>query len=133
MTRRDLLAIVRANTKPLSPERAAAKEYLLGGACNKRFPADCRRVFQGDPEFDIATWIEREDSQHDTPVPEEVLRSYPHVPRQDFGVCVIAVKGTKVGGAPGLSPDVKRRASMPTRPSFLQRLARKPRKLLSRL
>jgi SAM-dependent methyltransferase len=133
LTRTELLQLARSGTKVFTPERAAAKEYLLGGACNKLFPSDYRRIFRDNPDFQLAEWVEVREHHHNRPVPDGVLRKYPDVRREDFDVSAIWIKGTKVGGRPGLAPDVRKRASHPSRPSLLQRLVRKPRKLWSRV
>lgn len=131
MTKQELVRIARRETRWLTPQRAAAKEFLLGGACNKLFPADYRRIFLHNADFEIAHWDELRDD-HGKDLPDAVAAKHPDVPVADFGVCGIRMKGTKLGGTPGLAPAVRKRASLPVRPTFLQRLARKPRKIWSR-
>lgn len=82
------------NEQP-SAERETARRYFFGDCCNKLFPADYRRIFMSNDDFQIEEYTQIKQHHHNRPIPEAVFEKHPTVPKGDFEISGITIKGRK--------------------------------------
>ena len=95
MKQEQINQLLKANNT-LPEEQKKARIFIFGDVCNKMFPSEYRKVFLSNDDFKIEEYLEIKQHHHNRPTPQEVLEKYPSVPKEDFEISGITVKGVKL-------------------------------------
>ena len=99
LPKKDLEKLVKQSTRVLSESRRLMREYLFLHGCNKLWPKDYRAVLLGNP---LLKYIEAEEIRghhHDRPLPEQLMKAYPHVRPDEFAIVGWQIFAEKTGSA----------------------------------
>jgi SAM-dependent methyltransferase len=77
-------------------ERQNARNCFFGDVCNKLLPSDYRRILMSNDDFELEEYTEIKEHHHNRPIPEAVFEKHPTVPKGDFEISGITIKGRKL-------------------------------------